>query len=90
MKDRMELVKRVREEAQVWDKVKKSVSGEYTRAVLSEKVPDEKYPEYVREAVGSGAELPLIFVDEALVHSGSYPSLQKFKEIVQSGGKQKA
>lgn len=86
MKDRMELVKRIREEAQVWDKVKKKHSGEFIRTVISAKVPIEKYPEYVKQAVDEGSFLPFVFVDENLVHSGSYPSLDKFGSLIENGG----
>ena len=48
IKERMVLVNRVRTEAQIWDKVKKSNSGnEFIRTVLSAKVPESNYP--VRE-----------------------------------------
>jgi hypothetical protein len=90
IKDRMELVKRIREEAQIWDRVKKSLPGDYTRTVLSTKVSLEKYPEYVINSLNAGENLPFIFVDEALVHSGSYPSFYEFKEMVSARGKQKA
>ena len=87
VRDRMELVKRVREEAAIWDKVKRG-EGEYTRELLS-RVPEDKYPDYLRNTVDSGAQLPYIFVDGALVHSGSYPDLESFKKLV-GGVNQKA
>ena len=86
MKDRMALVKRIREEAQIWDKVKKNRTGEFARTVLSPKVPIEKYPEHVRKAVDNGSTLPFLFIDEALVHSGSYPALDEFNELLNVGG----
>lgn len=81
MKDRMALVKRIREESVVWEKVKKQGKGEYTRVVLS-RLSSDKYPPHVSEAVESGAELPYVFVDEDLVHSGGFPSLDEFKQLV--------
>ena len=91
IKDRMVLVNRVRTEAQIWDKVKKSNSGnEFIRTVLSAKVPESNYPEYVRESIRENISLPLLFIDEQLIHSGSYPSEEKFKELIRDGLNQKA
>ncbi len=86
MKDRMELVKRIREEAQIWESVKKGHGGEFIRTVLSPNIPVEKYPEHVRKAVDDGSSLPFLFVDENLVHSGSYPNLDEFNALVENGG----
>ncbi|MFH1178747.1 MAG: hypothetical protein V1710_00150 [Candidatus Bathyarchaeota archaeon] len=91
MKDRMLLVKRIRDEAQIWDKVKKSHTGPgFIRAVLSSKIPVAKYPEYVGQAVDDGLNLPFLFIDGKLVHSGSYPDLGEFNELINNGGDQKA
>jgi hypothetical protein len=91
IKDRMALVNRVRAEAQIWDKTKKSYPGnEFIRTVLSAKVPESTYPEYVRDSLKEGIGLPLIFIDGSLIHSGSYPGEAEFNELIRGGGNQKA
>jgi hypothetical protein len=78
---RMELVKRVREEAGIWDKIKKTGNGEYSRFVLP-RVPEAERPRYLKDAVEAGHSLPFVFVDARLVHSGSFPELGEFKRLV--------
>lgn len=80
MKDRMALVKRLREEAQVWNEIKECCDAEFHRTVLS-KVPVEKHPSYVQEAL-TQHELPFLFIDGSLVHSGSFPSLDVFQDVI--------
>ena len=83
MSDRIELVKRVREQAQVWENVKKSNKGhELTRSVMA-----DQGPEHVRAALEAGSQLPLVFLDSELVHSGSYPTEEEFAVLL-SGGEQ--
>ncbi len=83
MSDRMALMKRVREQAQVWDKVKKGNKGhEFTRSVMA-----DQGPEHVRAAIEAGFQLPLVFLDSELVHSGSYPTVEEFADLL-SGGEQ--
>jgi hypothetical protein len=81
MKDRIALMNRIREEAGIWEKVKKQNNGAYERQVLS-KIPKAKYSPHLKDAVESETSLPYVFVDERLVHSGSYPSLEQFKGLV--------
>lgn len=91
IKDRMALVNRLRAEAQVWDKTKKRYPGiEFMRKVLSAKITDSIYPEYVRDCLKESTSLPLVFIDGALIHSGSYPGEAEFNELIRGGGNQKA
>lgn len=79
----MALVKKVREEAQLWEKVKKTHRNhEYVRQVVADPRAIEKLPQHVSDAVNSGAELPLVFIDAGLVHSGSFPSVQEFDKLL--------
>lgn len=81
MSDRMVLMKRVREQAQVWEKVKKVHGGhEFTRSVMADQAP-----EHVRAALESGSLLPLVFLDSELVHSGSYPTVAEFAVLLNGG-----
>jgi cobyrinic acid a,c-diamide synthase len=83
MSDRMALMKRVREQAQVWEKVKKGHRGhEFTRSVLT-----DQGPQHVRVAIEAGSLLPIVFLDSHLVHSGSYPTVKEFADLL-SGGEQ--
>jgi hypothetical protein len=78
MSDRMALMKQVREQAQVWEKVKKgNKSHEYTRSVLT-----DQGPEHAKAALEAGSLLPLVFLDSELVHSGSYPSVEVFVDLL--------
>jgi len=88
MKDRMALVKRIRDEANVWNQIKQRYVAEYQRTVVSPKIPLEQYPVYVGEAIKEGIELPFVYIDENLVHSGSFPTVEEFNNLI--GGKQKA
>ncbi len=81
MKDRMALMNQIREEASIWEKVKKGNNGAYERQVLS-KIPEAKYSPHLKDAVELETSLPYVFVDEKLVHSGSYPSLAEFNSLV--------
>jgi len=81
MSDRMALVKRVREQAQVWENVKKGNKGhEFTRSVMV-----DQGPEHVRAALEAGSQQPLVFLDSELVHSGSYPTLKEFADLLIGG-----
>jgi cobyrinic acid a,c-diamide synthase len=83
MSDRMALMKRVREQAKVWEKVKKGHRGhEFTRSVMA-----DQGPEHVVAALETGSQMPLVFVDSELVHSGSYPTVEVFEDLL-SGGEQ--
>ena len=81
MHARMDLMKRVREEAAIWDKVKNAGNGEYNRYVLP-RVPKDKQPIHLKEAVEAGHLLPFVFVDARLVHSGSFHGLTEFMRLV--------
>ena len=83
MSDRMALMKQFREQAQVWEKVKKGHRGhEFTRSVLA-----GQGPAHVRAVIEAGSLLPLVFLDSELVHSGSYPTVERFDDLL-SGGEQ--
>jgi len=81
MKDRMALVKKLREEAQIWYEIKQCCDAEFTRTVLSAKVPAEKYPSYLRDAQAQN-EPPFLFIDGKLVHCGSFPSVSLFVDLI--------
>ena len=81
MSDRMALVKQVREQAQVWEKLKKGNKGhEFTRSVIADQGPD-----HVRAALEDGLRMPLVFLDSELVHSGSYPTAEEFGVLLRGG-----
>lgn len=81
MSDRMALMKQVREQAQVWEKVKKGHGGhEFTRSVMA-----NQGPEHIRAAIEAGSTLPLVFLDSELVHSGSYPTVEEFADLLRGG-----
>lgn len=81
MSDRMALMKRVREQAQVWERVKKGHMGhEFTRSVMA-----DQGPQHVRAAIEAGSLLPLVFLDSELVHSGSYPTVEEFSDLLIGG-----
>jgi hypothetical protein len=81
MSDRMALMKTIREQAQVWQNVKKGHSGhEFTRSVMA-----GQGPEHVRAAIEAGLQLPLVFLDSELVHSGSYPTAEVFADLLIGG-----
>ena len=83
MSDRMALVKQIREQAQIWEDVKKvNRDHEFNRRVIA-----NQSPEPVREALEAGLQLPLVFLDSELVHSGSYPTAKEFSDML-SGGEQ--
>jgi len=88
MSDRMALVKTIREQAQVWEKVKKNNRGhQYSRSVVDAQGSTEKVPRHVRAALEVGSQLPFVFLDAELVHSGDYPTVEGFAELL-SGGEQ--
>ncbi len=81
MSDRMALMKQVREQAQVWENVKKGHRDhEFTRSVMA-----DQGPQHIRAAIEAGSLLPLIFLDSELVHSGSYPILNEFDDLLIGG-----
>jgi hypothetical protein len=81
MSDRMALMKVFRDQAQVWEKVKKGNRGhEFTRSVMT-----DQGPAHVRAALEAGSQLPLVFLDSHLVHSGSYPTVEEFAELLNGG-----
>ncbi len=83
MSNRIALMKTFREQAQVWEKVKKGNEGhEFTRTVMA-----DQGPEHVRAALETGSQMPLVFLDSQLVHSGSYPTAEVFADLL-SGGEQ--
>ena len=83
MSDRMALMKVFREQAQVWENVKKgNLNHEFTRSVMA-----DQGPAHVRAAIEAGSQLPLVFLDSELVHSGSYPTVEEFADLL-SGGEQ--
>ena len=91
IKDRMALVNRIRSEAQIWEKAKKSHQGnEFIRTVLSQKVPVSNYPEYVKNCLKEDVSLPFIFIDEQLIHNGTYPSEAEFNELIRGRINKKA
>jgi len=86
MSDRMALVKQVREQAQVWEKVKKGNKGhEFTKSVIADQASIDKSPEHVKVALETGSQLPLVFLDSELVHSGSYPTIEEFADLLNGG-----
>jgi hypothetical protein len=88
MSDRMALVKTIREQAQVWETVKKNNNGhQYSRSVVDAQGSTEKVPLQVKAALEAGSQLPLVFLDSELVHSGDYPTVEGFTRLL-SGGEQ--
>ena len=88
MSDRMALVKMIREQAQVWEKVKKNHKDhQYSRSIVAAQGSTEKVPQHVKVAFEAGSQLPFVFLDSELVHSGDYPTVEGFKELL-SGGEQ--
>ena len=86
MTDRMALVKKIREQAQVWEKVKKSHKGhEFTRSVVSAQVSPDKVPQHVKAALESGSQLPFVFLDSELAYSGSYPTVEDLSKLLNRG-----
>lgn len=88
MSDRMALVKKIREQAHVWETVKKGYKGhEFTRSVVAAQDSPDKVPQHVKTAFEAGSQLSFVFLDSELVHSGSYPTAELFAELL-SGGEQ--
>ena len=86
MSDRMALVKQIREQAQVWEKVKQNHKGHgFSRSVVSSQGPPDKVPQHVKAALEAGSQLPFVFLDLELVHSGSYPTVEVFAELLNGG-----
>ena len=86
MSDRMALVKMIREQAQVWENVKKGNKGhEFSRSVVSSHGPPDKVPQHVKVALETGSQLPFVFLDSKLAHSGSYPTVEVFAELLNGG-----
>ena len=88
MSDRMVLVKKIREQAQIWEKMKKGYKGhKFTRSVVAAQGSPDKIPQHVKAALEADSQLPLVFLDSELVHSGSYPTVEEFADLL-SGGEQ--
>ena len=86
MSDRMVLVKMIREQAQVWEKVKKGNKGHvFSRSVVSAQNPPNNGPQHFKAALESGSHLPFVFLDSELVHSGSYPTVEELAELLNGG-----
>ncbi len=86
MSDRMALVKMIRKQAQVWEKVKKGNKGHvFSRSVVSAERPPNKVPQHVKTALEAGSKLPFVFLDSKLAYSGSYPTVEVFAELLNGG-----
>lgn len=86
MSDRMALVKKIRKQAHVWEKVKQSHKGhEYSRSVMAAQGSTAKVPQHVKSALEAGSQLPLVFLDSKLAYSGDYPTVEGFTKLLNGG-----